>query len=132
MSLLSISEAAQAAGVSRQTLYKVYIKTGKISVNRADPKKPTVDTSEILRVFGEIKPIAQGAALGDEKTAPPDQSAAIIAELRAENSGLKTRITDLSDHIQTLKAELAAAKEREIRLLPAQADKKGFFSRLFG
>ena len=132
MSLLSISEAAQAAGVSRQTLYKVYIKTGKISVNRADPKKPTVDTSEILRVFGEIKPIAQGAALGDGKMAPLDQSAAIIAELRAENAGLKTRINDLSDHIQTLKAELAAAKEREIRLLPAQVERKGFFSRLFG
>ena len=130
MSALTISEAAQAAGISRQTLYKVYIKPGKISVNRAEPKKPTIDPSEILRVFGELKPIAQGAALGDEKIAPPDQSATIIAELRAENAGLKTRINDLSDHIQTLKAELAAAKEREIRLLPQPH--KGFFSRIFG
>ena len=130
MSALTISEAAQAAGVSRQTLYKVYIKPGKISVNRAEPKKPTIDPSEILRVFGELKPIAQGVALGDEKIAPPDQSATIIAELRAENAGLKTRINDLSDHIQTLKAELAAAKEREIRLLPQP--RQGFFARFFG
>ena len=80
--------------------------------------------------LGMGKPHAQGAALGDEKIAPPDQSATIIAELRAENAGLKTRINDLSDHIQTLKAELAAAKEREIRLLPQPH--KGFFSRIFG
>ncbi len=131
MAILSISEASKAAGISRQSMYN-HIKNGTVSVTVDNAGKKGIDPSEILRVFGEIKPIAQGAALGDEKTAPPDQSAAIIAELRAENSGLKTRITDLSDHIQTLKAELAAAKEREIRLLPAQTDKKGFFSRLFG
>ena len=130
MSALTISEAAQAAGISRQTLYKVYIKPGKISVNRADPKKPTIDPSEVLRVFGEIKPNVQGAALDVGKTALPDQAATVIAELRAENAGLKVRVTDLTDHIQTLKAELAAAKEREIRLLPQP--QKGLFSRLFG
>ena len=131
MAIFSISEASKAAGISRQSMYN-HIKSGTISVTVDNAGKKGIDHSEILRVFGEIKPIAQGAALGDEKKAPPDQSAAIIAELRAENAGLKTRINDLSDHIQTLKAELAAAKEREIRLLPAQTDKKGFFSRLFG
>lgn len=131
MAIFSISEASKAAGISRQSMYN-HIKSGTISVTVDNAGKKGIDHSEILRVFGEIKPIAQGAALGDEKKAPPDQSAAIIAELRAENAGLKTRINDLSDHIQTLKTELAAAKEREIRLLPAQTDKKGFFSRLFG
>ena len=131
MAIFSISEASKAAGISRQSMYN-HIKSGTISVTVDNAGKKGIDHSEILRIFGEIKPIAQGAALGDEKKAPPDQSAAIIAELRAENTGLKTRISDLSDHIQTLKAELAAAKEREIRLLPAQTDKKGFFSRLFG
>ena len=131
MAILPITAAAKAAGISRQSMYN-HINGGTISVTVDNSGKKGVDLSEILRVFGEIKPIAQGAALGDEKKAPPDQSAAIIAELRAENTGLKTRISDLSDHIQTLKAELAAAKEREIRLLPAQTDKKGFFSRLFG
>ena len=131
MAIFSISEASKAAGISRQSMYN-HIKSGTISVTVDNAGKKGIDHSEILRVFGEIKPIAQGAALGDGKMAPLDQSAAIIAELRAENAGLKTRINDLSDHIQTLKAELAAAKEREIRLLPAQVERKGFFSRLFG
>ena len=128
--LLSIKDAAFAADISRTALYKNYIKPGKISVNRDDPKKPGIDPSEMIRVFPNFKiPIAQGATLGDEKK-QPDQSAAVIAELRAENAGLKARIIDLTDHIQTLKAELAAAKEREIRLLPPP--RKGFFGRLFG
>ena len=129
MAIVNKTEAARLAGCGKKRLYEL-IREGKISVSKDNAGREGIETSEIIRVFGEIKPIAQGAALGDEKMAPPDQSAAIIAELRAENAGLKTRITDLSDHIQTLKAELAAAKEREIRLLPQPP--KGFFSRLFG
>ena len=131
MAIVNKTEAARLAGCGKKRLYEL-IRDGKISVSKDNAGREGIETSEILRIFGEIKPIAQGATLGDEKTAPPDQSAAIIAELRAENAGLKTRISDLSDHIQTLKAELAAAKEREIRLLPTQTDKKGFFTRLFG
>ena len=131
MAIVNKTEAARLAGCGKKRLYEL-IRDGKISVSKDNAGREGIETSEILRVFGEIKPIAQGAALGDEKKAPPDQSAAIIAELRAENAGLKTRISDLSDHIQTLKAELAAAKEREIRMLPTQTDKKGFFTRLFG
>lgn len=132
--LLSIKDAAFAADISRTALYKNYINPGKISVNRDDPKKPLIDVSELIRVFPNFKntPITQGAALGDKNPAQPDQSALAVAELRAENAGLKARIADLTDHIQTLKGELAAAREREIRLLPTQAAAKGFFSRLFG
>ena len=131
--LLSIKDAAFAADISRTALYKYYINPGKISVNRDDPKKPLIDVSELIRVFPNFKntPITQGAALGD-KNPVPDQSAAVIAEIRAENAGLKARIVDLTDHIQTLKGELAAAREREIRLLPTQTEAKGFFARLFG
>ena len=128
--LLSIKEAAFAADISRTALYKNYIQTGKISVNRDDPKKPGIDPSEMIRVFPSFKIKPQGRAQGDEKAPLPEQAAGAIAELRAENSGLKARIIDLTDHIQTLKAELAAAKEREIRLLPPP--RKGFFGRLFG
>ena len=128
--LLSIKDAAFAADISRTALYKNYIQTGKISVNRDDPKKPGIDPSEMIRVFPNFKIKTQGRALGDEKAPQPEQAAGAIAELRAENSGLKARIIDLTDHIQTLKSELAAARDREIRLLPTP--QKGFFARLFG
>ena len=131
MPLLSIKDAATAAGISRTALYKQYIQPGKISVNRADPKKPVIDTAEILRVFGTIQ--GDGQAAGDRIPSP---AARIIeleketAALRSEIGGLRAALTAKDDHISTLKNELAAAKEREIRLLPQPA--KGFFARLFG
>jgi hypothetical protein len=53
MSKLSITDAAKAAGISRQTLYSKYINTGKISVEAINDKK-VIDVSEIIRVFGNV------------------------------------------------------------------------------
>ena len=134
MPFLSIKDAASAAGISRTAFYKQYILPGKISVNRADPKKPCVDTSEILRVFGSIQGDRQATADKSHKSPSP---AARINELehetaaqRAEIGGLRAALAAKDDHIQTLKNELAAARDREIRLLPQP--QKGFFTRLFG
>lgn len=51
MSKVSISQAAKMAGIGRSTLYNKYINTGKITVESIDDKK-MIDTSELLRVFG--------------------------------------------------------------------------------
>ena len=132
MPLLSIKDAAIAAGISRTALYKQYIQPGKISVNRADPKKPVIDTAEILRVFGTIQ--GDGQAAGDKIPSP---TARIIeleretAALRSEIEGLRAALAAKDDHIRTLKSELAAARDREIRLLPPPPA-GGFWSRLFG
>ena len=56
MARVSISKAAKLAGVSRATLYKTYINKGRISVSSDPDGKKYIDTSEILRVFGSIKP----------------------------------------------------------------------------
>jgi hypothetical protein len=54
MTHVSISEAAKLAGISRQHLYKKYIQTGEISVER-HYDVPKIQISELLRVFGELK-----------------------------------------------------------------------------
>lgn len=54
MTKVNISEAAKLADISRSKFYENYINTGKISVDKSNPKKPMVDTSELLRVFGEL------------------------------------------------------------------------------
>lgn len=131
MPLLSIKDAAIAAGISRTAFYKQYIAPGKISVNRADPKKPVVDTAEILRVFGTIK--SDSPTTGDKIPSPTARIFELekeTAALRSEIGGLRAALAAKDDHIETLKGELAAAREREIRLLPQPA--KGFFARLFG
>ena len=131
MPFLSIKDAAMAAGISRTAFYKQYILPGKISVNRADPKKPVVDTSEILRVFGSIRGDRQATAdKSPSPTARINELEQETAAQRAEIGGLRTALAAKDDHIQTLKNELAAARDREIRLLPQP--QKGFFTRLFG
>lgn len=53
MSKVSITQAAELAGISRSYLYKKYINTGIISIEVVDDKK-VIDTAEIIRVFGNI------------------------------------------------------------------------------
>jgi hypothetical protein len=54
MSKLSISEAIRLSGVSRSQFYTKYINKGVISVTVDDGKK-LIDTSELIRVFGNIQ-----------------------------------------------------------------------------
>jgi len=101
MPAVSISKAIKLSGKSRQHFYDEYISTGKISVDRSSPKHPTIDTSEILRVFGSLK--------GDSlKT---DQSI---------NNNLSTETIDLKKELERLKAEnnglLSLVKEKDIRI----------------
>ena len=62
MALVSVSHAARLAGISRQHLYRKYIKPGEISVQRDEKGDPMIDTSELLRVFG----VLEGDTLGDD------------------------------------------------------------------
>lgn len=55
MALLNITQAAKAAGITRQYLHTYYIKKGKITVTQDNMGKPFIDTSEIIRVFGNIQ-----------------------------------------------------------------------------
>lgn len=54
MAQVSISEAARLAGISRGSLYKTYISKGTISVSADSAGKKFIETSELLRVFGEL------------------------------------------------------------------------------
>ncbi len=53
VAILSITEAARLFGKSRTTLYK-YNKSGELSFVPGDDGKPSVDMSEMLRVFGSV------------------------------------------------------------------------------
>lgn len=53
MALVSISEAARLTGKSRATLHS-YIKQGKLSKSKDHNNQQKLDTSELIRVFGEL------------------------------------------------------------------------------
>lgn len=54
MALVSISEAARLTGKSRKTIH-TYVTSGKVTKVTDAQGKPKIDTSELIRVFGDIR-----------------------------------------------------------------------------
>jgi phage terminase small subunit len=94
MSKVSISEAIRLSGVSRSQFYTKYINKGCISVTVDDGKK-LIDTSELIRVFGNIQ-------LSDSTN---EQVRTI------ENT---SKHTDKDKIIELLEQQLKESKQREV------------------
>lgn len=54
MALVSISEAARLTGKSRKTIH-TYVTSGKVTKVTDTQGRPKIDTSELIRVFGDIQ-----------------------------------------------------------------------------
>jgi transposase-like protein len=101
MAKISISEAARQVGISRSALYRSYIKTGKISVDRNSQENPTIDTSELLRVFGEqFGATSKATEVHTQKT-------------QMDTAILEAEIVRLSGLVALYEQQLAEAKVRE-------------------
>ena len=97
MASVSISKAAELAGISRTSLYRTYIKQGRISVSKDSAGKKCIDTSELLRVFGKLKTNSEPVAVDSTNTVslPVTPVAVDSAMLQAENAFLKRQIEEL-------------------------------------
>lgn len=112
MTVLGLREAAKAAGVSRQTIYRK-AKDGELSTVTRDDGSRGVDTSELLRVFGTVRDAetvpskSQGRSRGTESDRDLDAARQRIQELEArlaEEQAARAR-----------EQEVAAAREAEAR-----------------
>ena len=54
MAKINLTQGAKLAGVSRSTLNR-HIKEGKVSKVIGSDGKPSVDTSELARAYGELR-----------------------------------------------------------------------------
>lgn len=112
MALVSISEAARLVKKDRSTLYRGYIRNGKLSVAYDSATGvPQIDTSELIRVFGSISatgatphatPQAQQNATGQSHT-PRDMAIDLLRQL----------VKSKEDQLAAAKEQLRAAQERE-------------------
>ena len=93
----TITEAQKLTGKSRRTLYRD-MATGRLSWEPEGDSARRLETSELIRVYGELKPLAQPE---DEKKAHADtaigtpDTALILAELKA----LRQEISELRQHM---------------------------------
>ena len=100
MTQVTISEAARRVGIARSTLLR-HIKNGKVSKVIGKDGKPRIDTSELLRVYGDLKNSDTG-----------DTSDTLQENYRPIHPDTASRYTEKDIEIATLRAELKAALER--------------------
>ena len=103
---VSISDAAKMVGVTRATLYE-HIAQKKISVIGKETKRPKINVSELIRIYGDkLQPLDAA----NDKTAPSQASDRSLVAA-AENAALKEKLQMMEEE-----------RERERRLLTAQID----------
>lgn len=122
MAQVSISEAARLTGKSRKTLH-TYISTGKITKVTDTQGKPKIDTSELIRVFGNLiitqetdksqcnisqQVTAETVTIHTQEVALLKQEVALLRELLAEKD---KRNEDLKHAMLLIESKLPATPE---------------------
>ena len=135
MALLNISQAGSRWCVSRATIYR-YKNKGDLSVIK-EGKRSFVDTSEMMRVFGDPKPTVSGdtsCASRVEQTETTAGSQILeqkIGFLEEQNKALEKRLDDLRSNEQ----RLLGIVEQQTRLIADQRERtdqvQSFWGRLF-
>ena len=107
MTILSISAAAQTAGIDRRTLQRA-IQSGRISATVDATGRRGVDVAELLRVYGPLPAMPQPSTQGQRAALPQITAAA----------GATDALVDvLREQVRQMQEQLRLAQEREVRLL---------------
>ena len=134
MAILSISEAARTWRVGRTTIQRA-IREGRLSAAIQPNGGKGIDTSELVRVFGEPCSDAGGDAdrdTGGDAPTPPTTAGSIQADTEAPSQrDAPQAVVALQAQVRLLETQLAEAHDRELwfrrqleevqRLLPAPA-----------
>ncbi|OZS71985.1 hypothetical protein CHI95_24250 [Providencia rettgeri] len=109
MAQVSISEAAKLTGKSRRTIQR-YVATGKVSLSRSDATGKSIDISELIRVFGDLKKedvtptiTHEDVTMSHHVTGSDDKKKLENELLKKEIEFLKQRLEDKDAHIDSLK-----------------------------
>nr|QOY57503.1 hypothetical protein [uncultured bacterium] len=123
MAKVSISEAARLAGISRPTIYKL-MNSGQLnftSVVKAGKTVKSIDTSELIRVFGTIGNLSTATDFTGnlEQQITQVNSADLqnlqhkIELLQKENEGLKEAVASRDDHISSLRQAMLLLEHKQ-------------------
>lgn len=121
MTQLTVRDAADKVGVTRQTIFK-YIRQGKISATLSRDGQKQIDVSELIRVFGELQPdtgttsYTNDSRILSPKPLTTPTTVALQIELERMKSMLEFKQAELvmaKERIAELKDREAQVKERE-------------------
>ncbi|RRW61180.1 hypothetical protein EGJ48_22405 [Pantoea dispersa] len=120
--LLNLSQAAQAVGITRRTLYN-HVKQGKVTVSRDGKNNPVVDVSELIRVYGNVNlPEKEIPTVSHrentQKNFPHEQLQAMQKELADLRQAVTLMLED-----KTAREEERRQHDDERRKLQAEVDR---------
>lgn len=122
MAFLTVRQAAEQVGVSRQTMFRK-IKEGKVSATKDNEGQLQIDTAELIRAFGALQsPIDRDTTQSDSlRVSPrtPDTPVTVsqqieIERLRAQLESKEVALALAHERIQELRErEQVAHQERD-------------------
>lgn len=104
MTQLRISEAARLVGRDRKTLYRA-IRDGRLSATVDATGERQVDTSELVRVFGEFRGAGDSGATVSVPQRETDEATALkirLAAAEAELFHMRERLHEKDAHLADL------------------------------
>ncbi len=118
---VTISEAAKLAGISRQHMYRAYIKSGAVSITK-DQDKSFIDISELLRVFPSVTQVTDdGDTMLHQVTPKSDNVTGDNSELVTL---LKHQLAESKEREEWLKSQIDELRQTHSRLLEDKTSKK--------
>ena len=126
----SINEAAKLVSRDRKSLYRA-IKEGRLTATLSATGQKQVDTSELIRVFGELKPASDRpdsrATVQTPQRETPDTTAR-MAVLEAEMRLMRALLESKDAQIADLRKTVLLLEHRSAQ----EPRKRGFFDRWRG
>ncbi|MEN3754433.1 helix-turn-helix domain-containing protein [Mangrovibacter sp. SLW1] len=121
MAMVSVSEAARLTGKSRTTLHRL-IKTGELSTCKGDRNKKLIDTSELLRVFGQLTLVGNEQSgeqvVEQHVTGENGNSEQVVSQLKQEIEHLKMLVAEKDSHIGSLKQAMLLLEHKPVPASP--------------
>lgn len=118
MTQLTVRDAADRVGVTRQTIFK-YIRQGKLSATLSRDGQKQIDVSELIRVFGELQQATGNTGYSSDNRTLSSKSSATPTTVT-----LQIELERMKSMLEFKQAELALAKERIAELKDREAQVK--------
>jgi len=138
---LNMSQAAQAAGITRRTLYN-HVKQGKVTTSRDEKNNPVVDVSELIRAYGNVSlPVKKIPTVTHRENTQENFPSEQLQAMQKEIEELKLAVTHMLEDKTARENERKQHEEErrkyqeEISTLNEKLErerKKGFWARLKG
>lgn len=114
MTQLTVRQAAEHIGVSRQTMFR-YIQQGRVSSTLSRDGEKQIQVAELLRVFGELQPETVAAATDSNKMrlSPSDSATGASVTFQIELERLRAQLEIKAAELDLAKERIAELKSRE-------------------